>query len=200
MSAVRWKGARTWPTARATLVALSLLTATLGCERSEAPPAPSAPAAAPELTFAGAAKCAGCHPKEAEAHRGSDHALAMQPANPQTVLGDFRDAVFRHRGVTTTFLWRDEKFLVRTDGPDGKPGEFEIAYTFGVKPLQQYLIPLAGGRLQALGIAWDTRPKDRGRPAVDAPPSGRDAQASGPAALDGARADVELPVRGLSLD
>ena len=104
-------------------------------------PAPSAPAAAPELTFAGAAKCASCHPKEAEAHRGSDHALAMQPANQQTVLGDFRDAVFRHRGVTSTFSRRDGKFLVRTDGPDGKPGEFEIAYTFGVKPLQQYLIP-----------------------------------------------------------
>jgi hypothetical protein len=69
-------------------VALSVLAATLGCQRSEAPPAPSAPAAAPELTFAGAAKCAGCHPKEAEAHRGADHALAMQPANQQTVLGD----------------------------------------------------------------------------------------------------------------
>jgi Tfp pilus assembly protein PilF len=152
----------TRPVARAALVAVSLLAATLGCERSEAPPAPSAPAAAPELTFAGVAKCAGCHPKEAEAHRGSDHARAMQPANQQTVLGDFRDAVFRHRGVTSTFLRRDGKFLVRTDGPDGKPSEFEIAYTFGVKPLQQYLIPLAGGRLQALSIVWDTRPKAEG--------------------------------------
>jgi hypothetical protein len=54
----------TCPVARAAMVALSVLAATLGCQRSEAPPAPSAPAAAPELTFAGAAKCAGCHPKE----------------------------------------------------------------------------------------------------------------------------------------
>ena len=43
----------------------------------------------------GSAKCAGCHPKEAEAFRGSDHALAMQPATERTVLGDFRDAVLQ---------------------------------------------------------------------------------------------------------
>ncbi len=41
----------------------------------------------------------------------------------------------------------------------GKPGDFEIAYTFGVRPLQQYLVPFPGGRLQTLGIAWDSRPK-----------------------------------------
>ena len=44
----------------------------------------------------------------------------------------------------------------RLDGID------EIAYTFGVYPLQQYLIAFPGGRLQALGIAWDSRPKEQG--------------------------------------
>jgi tetratricopeptide (TPR) repeat protein len=34
--------------------------------------------------------------------------------------------------------------------------EFEIRYTFGIEPLQQYLVPFPGGRLQALPIAWDT--------------------------------------------
>src|SRR5262249_20683160 len=29
-------------------------------------------------------------------------------------------------------------------------------------PLQQYLVPFPDGRLQALGIAWDTRPKEQG--------------------------------------
>jgi hypothetical protein len=37
-------------------------------------------------------------------------------------------------------------------------GEFEITDTFGWSPLQQYLIPMPGGRRQALGIAWDARP------------------------------------------
>ena len=37
-----------------------------------------------------------------------------------------------------------------------------LKYTFGVYPLQQYLIEFPDGRLQALGIAWDSRPKDKG--------------------------------------
>ena len=49
-----------------------------------------------------------------------------------------------------------------TDGPDGKLADYEIKYTFGVHPLQQYLIELPGGRLQALSIAWDARPKAQG--------------------------------------
>jgi predicted CXXCH cytochrome family protein len=86
----------------------------------------------------------------------------MEPASEQTVLGDFKKSRFTQRGVTSTFFRRDGKFFVRIDGPDGQPGEFEIAYTFGVKPLQQYLVPFPDGRLQALGIAWDTRPKTQG--------------------------------------
>ena len=46
--------------------------------------------------------------------------------------------------------------------PDGALHDFEIAYTFGVYPLQQYLIAMPGGRLQALGIAWDSRSKEQG--------------------------------------
>ena len=64
--------------------------------------------------------------------------------------------------VTTTFCRDGEKFVVRTDGPDGALHDYPIAYTFGVYPLQQYLIAFPGGRLQALGIAWDSRPKEQG--------------------------------------
>jgi predicted CXXCH cytochrome family protein len=86
----------------------------------------------------------------------------MQPANAATVLGDFAGAQFEHFGVTTSFFRDGDKFMVRTDGPDGALHEYPIAYTFGVYPLQQYLIAMPGGRLQALGIAWDGRPKDQG--------------------------------------
>ncbi len=135
---------------------LAVLVTAVGCQRSEAlPPVEQA-------TFVGLAKCAGCHPKEANAYRGSDHARAMQPANEQTVLGNFDNARFSHRGVTSTFFRRDGKFYVRTDSPNGKLGDFEIAYTFGVTPLQQYLVSFPDGRVQALAIAWDTRPKAQG--------------------------------------
>ena len=53
-------------------------------------------------------------------------------------------------------------FFVHTDGADGKLADFEIRYTFGVTPLQQYLIAFPDGRMQALGIAWDSRPKEKG--------------------------------------
>jgi predicted CXXCH cytochrome family protein len=82
----------------------------------------------------------------------------MQSADSVTVLGDFRNATFRYGGVTTTFHRRGAAYVVRTDGPDGRPADFEVRYTFGVYPLQQYLLDLPGGRLQALSIAWDARP------------------------------------------
>lgn len=93
---------------------------------------------------------------------GSHHAIAMQPADGTTVLGNFENASFTKDGVTSTFLKRDGHYLARTDGPDGTLGEYPVAYTFGVDPLQQYLIPLSGGRYQALSIAWDTRPAAAG--------------------------------------
>jgi tetratricopeptide (TPR) repeat protein len=128
----------------------------------QASEAPASPPQAGPPTFVGLARCAGCHPWETEAYRASDHARAMQPATGETVLGDFAQPRLTHQGVTSTFFRRDSKFVVRTEGADGRPGEFEIAYTFGARPLQQYLVPFPGGRLQALGLAWDTRPRAAG--------------------------------------
>ncbi len=112
--------------------------------------------------FVGSAACAACHQQEHAEWQGSQHAAAMQEANDKTVLGKFDGGTFSHGGVTSTFYKKDDKFWVTTDGPDGKLADFEIRYTFGISPLQQYLIELPKGRLQALGIAWDARPKDEG--------------------------------------
>lgn len=121
-------------------------------------PAPAAEAP----RFVGAAVCAECHRNEARSWGHSHHALAMQEASDRTVLGDFGDVTFRHASTITRFFRRDGQYFIRTDGPDGRPGEFRVRYTFGVEPLQQYLLELPGGRLQAFGIAWDTRPRDQG--------------------------------------
>lgn len=80
----------------------------------------------------------------------------MQEVNDETVLGDFDNAVFTHRGVETRFFKKDGKFYANTEGPDGQPADFAIAYVFGITPLQQYLVAFPGGRLQCLTIAWDT--------------------------------------------
>jgi Cytochrome c554 and c-prime len=112
-------------------------------------------------TYVGAEQCSQCHAKEAELWRRSDHALAMQKMGEGSVLGDFRDARFSKDGVTSVFSAKG-KYAVRTDGPDGKPRDFELAYTFGVSPLQQYLVPFPNGRFQSLALAWDSRAKGQG--------------------------------------
>jgi predicted CXXCH cytochrome family protein len=115
-----------------------------------------------DAKFVGAAQCATCHEQENALWRGSHHQLAMQPAADSAVLGDFNHASFDNNGVKSSFYRNGSKFMVHTDGPDGALHDYEIGYTFGVYPLQQYLIAMPGGRLQALGIAWDTRPRESG--------------------------------------
>lgn len=142
----------------ALFVALAALAA---CTR-QAPPSLSAAANTQPATFVGSAKCASCHTVQANAWQASQHRQAMQPATAATVLGDFENARFMHGGNTTRFAQRDGHYFVTTDGPDGEAAEFEVKYTFGVDPLQQYLVELPRGRLQALPLAWDTRPADAG--------------------------------------
>ena len=120
----------------------------------------------PAATFAGSETCAGCHRAEAELWHGSQHKHAMDHATEKSVLGDFSDATFDYYGVHSRFFRKGDKFLVETDGSDGKLATFEVKYTFGVDPLQQYLIQLPDGRLQALSIAWDSRPKASRRSAL----------------------------------
>jgi predicted CXXCH cytochrome family protein len=118
--------------------------------------------AVPTASFVGSETCAGCHQAEARLWGASQHKVAMQHATDQTVLGDFNDSSFDYYGVHSRFFRKDGKFLVETDGPDGKLAVFEVKYTFGVDPLQQYLIEFPDGRIQALSIAWDTRPGEKG--------------------------------------
>jgi predicted CXXCH cytochrome family protein len=131
-----------------------------GAESTPVAAAVATPAA--PLEFVGAETCRGCHAQEFDAWRGSDHDLAMQPATATTVLGDFADARYTYNTVTSRFFRRGEQFFVNTDGPDGKLLDYPIRYVFGIRPLQQYLIEFPDGRMQALSIAWDTRPKEKG--------------------------------------
>jgi predicted CXXCH cytochrome family protein len=117
---------------------------------------------APAPAFVGSEACAGCHQAETALWKESQHKHAMQHATATSVLGNFDDASFDYFGVHSRFFKEDNKFFVETDGPDGKLAAFQVKYTFGIDPLQQYLIEFPDGRIQALSIAWDSRPKDRG--------------------------------------
>lgn len=126
-------------------------------------PAPPSPPVPPVAQFADESTCAGCHQTQAKDWQGSHHQQAMKPASAGNVLGDFADITFKGETETTRFFRKGDEYWVNTPGTDGKPADFKVAYTFGVEPLQQYLLAYPdetdkpGGRLQALGVAWDSR-------------------------------------------
>ena len=93
----------------------------------------------------------------------------MQHATDKTVLGDFNDARFDYYDVTSRFFRKDGRFFVETDGPDGKLAAFEVKYTFGVDPLQQYLIEFPDGRLAGAVNRLGQPSKGQGRPALVPP-------------------------------
>ncbi len=126
------------------------------------PPRAALTGSVPAASYVGQQVCGQCHQQAEQRWRGSHHDLAMQPATDATVAGDFKNARFSYAGITSTFSRRDGKFVVRTDGPDGALHDYDVKYTFGTAPLQQYLIEFPDGRLQALSIAWDTRPRAEG--------------------------------------
>lgn len=135
------------------------------CEDAPAPPTPTPTPAQPTASapaYVGSATCGGCHPEVLRLWTESHHDLAMQPAGEGSVLGDFDGAELTHFGVTSRFFRRGDAYVVRTEGADGEFADFEVAFVFGVAPLQQLLIALPGGRLQALGLAWDARPAEAG--------------------------------------
>jgi len=108
-------------------------------------------------TFVGRDSCAQCHATQAQQWHGSDHDRAMEIASAESVLGDFNDTSFERLGVTTRFFRQGGKYFVHTEGPDGEYNDFEIKYTFGVRPLQQYMVEFPDGRVQVLRVSWDTR-------------------------------------------
>ncbi len=110
--------------------------------------------------YVGRQACAGCHPQETELWTGSDHDRAMDPATPETVLGDFNDRQLEHFGVTSKMFRRqDGAFCVATDNRQGKLETFAVKYVLGYRPLQQYLVEFPDGRIQCLPVAWDTAGK-----------------------------------------
>jgi predicted CXXCH cytochrome family protein len=112
--------------------------------------------------FVGSEQCRTCHADQLRAWRGSHHAAALQVPSEQTVLGDFKDASYGYADVTSKFFRRGSKFSLRTDGADGKLADFDVKYAFGIAPLQQYLVELPRGHVQAVSIAWDTRARSTG--------------------------------------
>ncbi|MGB5694533.1 MAG: HEAT repeat domain-containing protein [Polyangiales bacterium] len=113
-------------------------------------------------TYVGTVVCSSCHETQHREWIGSHHELAMQAPTPDNVLGDFADVTARYYGETVRFIRDGDGFAVEALGADGARARFPVVYAFGVEPLQQYLVEVEPGRLQAFPFAWDTRAKAEG--------------------------------------
>jgi predicted CXXCH cytochrome family protein len=120
------------------------------------------PATVADLTYVGTEKCKGCHQNEYDRYLTSDHFHAMDSASPRSVKGNFDNTIFISHGDTSFFYKKDDHYFVRTIDSSGKKKEFAISYTFGWRPLQEYLVQFPDGRIQTLPFCWDTRPASEG--------------------------------------
>ncbi|MEH6469041.1 MAG: HEAT repeat domain-containing protein, partial [Porticoccus sp.] len=110
----------------------------------------------------GAKSCSNCHQEEHQQWQQSDHHKAMQTVTASSVLGDFSGVTVRYHNIDSRFYLNNKHYYVDTLDETGTKKTFEIKYTFGFKPLQQYLIETNDGHIQALNIAWDSRSKEQG--------------------------------------
>ena len=135
-------------------------------------------------------QCQACHASQAHDWQQSHHAKAMQLPDRQTVLAPFAGEVAVYDGLSARFSKAVESAPVeeqdqtgsvkntlvhpKKEDPSafvialedaGRPeagGVYQVRYTFGFSPLQQYLIEKAPGQIQVAPFAFDTRPESLG--------------------------------------
>jgi len=113
--------------------------------------------------FVGSAVCAPCHQTQSDAYQKSHHARALSKPTADGVNARFPGSHFSTKlGGTTTFSVRDGAPMLSSPMPGGNTATLPIAYTSGVWPLEQYVVATARGKLQSLGVVWDSRARDEG--------------------------------------
>jgi predicted CXXCH cytochrome family protein len=112
--------------------------------------------------YVGSKSCVNCHEQAYKSWQGSHHQLAMQHADETSMLGDFNNVSFEFDGKENRFYRKGEQYWVNIEGPDGQFHDYQIKYTFGVTPLQQYMVEFADGRVQLIPFSWDARLNEEG--------------------------------------
>ena len=110
-----------------------------------------------ESKFVGSVSCNACHQEQFKDWQNSHHDQAMKIADSTTILADFNNTRFVNHNVKSTFFKKEGVYYVNLEGPDGAFQDYKIVYTFGITPLQQYIIEFPNGAFQCLQTAWDTK-------------------------------------------
>ncbi len=112
-----------------------------------------------ENAFTGDNACQSCHKTEYSHWLSSDHFKAIQPANDSTMPAGFNNQTFTADGITSRFFKKDGKYIINTQGEDGANHDYQVKYTFGYYPLQQYLVEFPDGKMQVTRQSWDSKNK-----------------------------------------
>ncbi|HSC74914.1 MAG TPA: multiheme c-type cytochrome [Pseudomonadales bacterium] len=115
-----------------------------------------------QAQYVGSEQCQTCHLSELKDWLQSDHHKAMMTMDSSHVLGNFSAPPLKHHQQQTSFSYRNNQYQIATDQNTSSAAILELAYTFGIFPLQQYLTTLPDGRIQSLPFAWDSRAEAAG--------------------------------------
>ncbi|HET7540427.1 MAG TPA: tetratricopeptide repeat protein [Polyangiaceae bacterium] len=108
--------------------------------------------------FVGSAACAPCHRAQSDAYVGSHHERALVTPSPEMAKTRFDGSHFGSKlGGNTNFFLRNGAPFATTPVPGGKSATFPVSYVSGVWPLEQYVVSTERGKLQSLGVVWDSR-------------------------------------------
>lgn len=78
----------------------------------------------------------------------------MKHASEDTVLGDFDNYQLSENGRTTLFYRENDQFWIKMENDKGEFEKYQVKYTFGWEPLQQYMVEFEDGRVQLIPYSW----------------------------------------------
>lgn len=136
---------------------LFAITFYLGCQPKES--AESKTEVEKERSYVGSTNCKSCHAETYGLWQGSHHFHAMEEPTSKSVSGDFNNAEFSQDGVDYLFFKEAETYKV-TVTENKNSITYPIKFTFGIEPLQQYLIDFPDGKVQTLRASWDSDKKE----------------------------------------
>lgn len=102
--------------------------------------------------------CATCHPFRHATWEDTFHRSMTQAPSPSAVLGDFDEASYTYRGVTSRFTHEGGRYVIETldaeEPSSGRLRRYEVALTVGSRRVQQYVTRI-GDRHIRLPLAWN---------------------------------------------
>ena len=99
-------------------------------------------------TYVGSDVCANCHEGEHQLWQGSSHYHTFEKVGPDNLPPDIlAEGTVDHPPRKSKFRKADGRYLVETEGPDGKPTEYHLSHVVGRMRVRMFVATLPNGRM-----------------------------------------------------